>query len=129
LIVSDSLDRVGHRNRRDRSIGSGVNCSYHRLMKFTRREGSRCVVHNNYSSVLADDRKRRSNGVGSFGSTSHRNIGSARFDKFGAFTLLTWSENNNNVISSGTAHRKRVINHSIIAKKFVLLWCHAKTTT
>jgi hypothetical protein len=127
--VSDSFDRVGHRNRRNRSIGASVNRSHYCLMKFTRGKRSCCIVHNNHSSVLVDDRKCRSDRVGSLPSADHCNIGGTRFDEFFAFALLAWSEHYNNVISSSTAHRKRVINDSIIAKKFVLLWCRAKPAT
>jgi hypothetical protein len=127
--MSDSFNRVGHRNRRNRSIGASVNRSHHRLMKFTGGKRSCCIVYNNHSSFLVDDRKCRSDRVGPFASAGYGNIGRTRFNEFSAFTLLTWSENNNNVISSGTTHSERVINYSIVAKKFVLLWRHAKAAT
>jgi hypothetical protein len=106
-----------------------MNRGHHRLMKFTRRKRPCCVVHNNHSSVFGDDCECRSNRVGSLASAGYGNIGRTRFNEFSAFTLLTWSENNNNVISSGTTHSERVINYSIVAKKFVLLWRHAKAAT
>jgi hypothetical protein len=98
-------------------------------MKLTRRKRSRRVVHDNHCSVLVNNRECSSDGVGSFASADHCNIGGTRFNEFSAFALLAWSEDNDNMISCGTAHRERMINHSIITKKFVLLWCHAKAAT
>lgn len=129
VIMCGSLDGVGHRNRRDRRIGTGVDSSDDRLMQFGRSQRSSGIVDDDDRSILIDDSERRTHGISTLRSSGHRDIGGTRLHQRIPFLLLSGSEDDDDVISSGATHREGVIDDSITTEEFVLLRRTTETAT
>jgi len=109
-VVGDHLDRVGHRNGWNCSIGTVLDCPGHTAIQIGARQRACSIVH-------ADDGRV----VGNCSQTSAHRIAPCGSARDGAFTLgVVGRDDHDDTVADTSSNRYRPIDHPHIPEEFVL---------